>query len=152
MSVSEILEKINHTLIQKGQKVAVAFSGGLDSSLAIPLLRHIYDEIQFKKIFYTKWTYFVYHGLCFSPLKQSLDAFILQIQQIVCGKMKVQLYKGCIEITRRESAHSLFAPEVRSIKSALFDQRLRAHAAKIRELPCEILAKHQLTISKGAAL
>lgn len=38
MSLSEILEKINSTPIQKGQKVAVAFSGGLDSSLAIPLL------------------------------------------------------------------------------------------------------------------
>lgn len=43
MSVSEILEKINHTPIQKRQKVAVAFTEGLDSSLAIPLLRHLYD-------------------------------------------------------------------------------------------------------------
>lgn len=43
MSLSEILEKINSTPIQKRQKVAVAFSGGLDSSLAIPLLKHIYE-------------------------------------------------------------------------------------------------------------
>lgn len=43
MLLSEILEKINSTPIQKGQKVAVAFSGGLDSSLAIPLLKHIYE-------------------------------------------------------------------------------------------------------------
>lgn len=28
MSLSEILEKINATPVQKGQKVAVAFSGG----------------------------------------------------------------------------------------------------------------------------
>ena len=43
LSLSEILEKINQTPVKKGQKVAVAFSGGLDSSLAIPLLRHIYQ-------------------------------------------------------------------------------------------------------------
>jgi argininosuccinate synthase len=42
MEITEILEKINQTQVQKSQKVAVAFSGGLDSSLAIPLLRHIY--------------------------------------------------------------------------------------------------------------
>lgn len=43
MLVSDILNKINQTPVQKGQKVAVAFSGRLDSSLAIPLLRYIYE-------------------------------------------------------------------------------------------------------------
>ncbi|MBS0622439.1 MAG: argininosuccinate synthase [Verrucomicrobia bacterium] len=43
MTISEILEKIHKTPVQKGEKVAVAFSGGLDSSLAIVLLRHIYQ-------------------------------------------------------------------------------------------------------------
>jgi len=61
MSLSEILKKINSTPIQKGQKVAVAFSGGLDS----------------------------------------------------------------------------------------FDQRWCSHAAKIRGLPCEILATRQQNISNG---
>lgn len=109
------------------------------------------DEIQFKKIVDTKWAYLVYHGLWFSPVKQALDAFIFQTQQMVCGKIKARLYKGNIEITYRESTHSLFTPEVRSIKSVSFDQRWCAHAAKIRGLPCEILAKRQHMISKGAA-
>ena len=43
MSLKEILHKIEQTPVQKGQKVAVAFSGGLDSSLAIALLRHVYQ-------------------------------------------------------------------------------------------------------------
>lgn len=107
------------------------------------------DEIQFKKIVDAKWAYLVYHGLWYSPLKQDLDAFILQSQQMVCGKIKAQLYKGNIEITHRESKHSLFSPEVRSIKSASFDQRWCAHAAKIRGLPCEILANRQQNISNG---
>lgn len=109
------------------------------------------DEIQFKKVVDAKWAYLVYHGLWFSPLKQALDAFIFQTQQMVCGKIKAELYKGNIRIIYRESKHSLFAPELRSIKSTSFDQRWCADAAKIRGLPCKILAKRQHTISKGAA-
>lgn len=107
------------------------------------------DEIQFKKAVDAKWSYLVYHGLWHSPLKQALDAFISQTQQMVCGSIKAKLYKGNIEITHRESIHSLFSPEVRSIKNASFDQRWCAHAAKIRGLPCEILAKRQQNISTG---
>lgn len=109
------------------------------------------DEIQFKKTVDAKWAYLVYHGLWFSPLKQALDAFIMQTQQMVCGTIKAKLYKGNIEITHRESAHSLFAPEVRSIKGSSFDQRWCAHAAKVRGLPCEILSKRQQALSKGVA-
>ncbi len=110
------------------------------------------DEIQFKKTVDAQWAYLVYHGQWYSPLKQALDAFISQTQQMVCGKIKAQLYKGNIEITHRESSHSLFAPQVRSIKSASFDQRWCAHAAKIRGLPCEILANRQHHITNGGSL
>jgi argininosuccinate synthase len=101
------------------------------------------DEIQFKKMIDAQWAYLVYHGLWFSPLKQALDAFIHQTQQVVSGKIQAKLYKGNIEIIHRESDYSLFAPEIRSIKSSSFDQRWCANAAKIRGLPCEILAKRQ---------
>jgi argininosuccinate synthase len=110
------------------------------------------DEIQFKKMIDAKWAYLAYHGLWFCPLKQALDAFISQTQQMVNGKIKAKLYKGNIEILHRESNYSLFAPEIRSIKSASFDQRWCAHAAKIRGLPCEILAKREQLISSEVAL
>ena len=47
MDSSTILEKINSTPIPEVKKVALAYSGGLDSALAVPLLREIYkaDEI-----------------------------------------------------------------------------------------------------------
>lgn len=105
------------------------------------------DEIQFKKTVDAKWAYLVYHGHWFSPLKEALDAFIHETQKMVSGKVQAELYKGNIEITYRESAYSLFHPEIRSIKSASFDQRWCANAAKIKGLPCEILAKR-----KGALL
>lgn len=107
------------------------------------------EEIQFKKSVDAEWAYLVYHGLWFSPLKNDLDAFIAQSQQMVGGKIKAKLYRGNIEIVNRESPYSLFAPEIRSIKSASFDQRWCAHAAKIRGLPCEILARREQMLAAG---
>ena len=57
------------------------------------------------------------------------------------GTYKVGLYKGNIEILKRESASSLFSPEIRSIKAKGFSQRMAKDAATIRGLPFEILAK-----------
>ena len=42
MDIRKILEKIKKTETPKVNKVAVAYSGGLDSSLAIELLRRKY--------------------------------------------------------------------------------------------------------------
>ena len=42
MNMKAILEKINNTPVPKVKKVALAYSGGLDSSLAVALLRRVY--------------------------------------------------------------------------------------------------------------
>jgi len=99
------------------------------------------DEIQFKKIVDAKWAYLVYHGMWYHPLKSDLDAFIEASQGVVSGTYVVELYKGNIDIVRRQSATSLFSKEIRSIKSRGFNQRICADAAKVRGLPFEILSK-----------
>ncbi|MFH1624040.1 MAG: argininosuccinate synthase, partial [Pseudomonadota bacterium] len=99
------------------------------------------DEIQFKKMVDQKWAYLVYHGMAYHPLKEDLDAFIASSQRVVNGKYKIKLYKGNIDILERESDTGLFYPEIRSIKTGGFDQRMCADAAHIRGLPFEIIAK-----------
>jgi argininosuccinate synthase len=84
-----------------------------------------------------------YHGEWYHPLKRSLDAYIEASQEVVNGSFTVALYKGNIDIRRRESRTSLFSPEIRSIKARGFDQRWCTNAAKIRGLPFEILAKRK---------
>ena len=101
------------------------------------------EEIQFKKLIDAKWAYMVYHGEWYHPLKAELDAFVAASQPMVNGSYTVSLYKGNIDIVRRESPTSLFSPEIRSIKASGFDQRWSANAAKIRGLPFEILAKRR---------
>jgi len=99
------------------------------------------EEVQFKKMIDAKWAYMTYHGQWYHPLKRSLDAYVDSTQDHVSGTYRVKLYKGNIEIVRRESATSLFSPEIRSIKARGFDQRWCANAAKIRGLPFEILGR-----------
>ena len=105
------------------------------------------DEVQFKKMIDQKWAYLVYHGMAFHPLKEDLDAFIKQSQKVVNGSYKIKLYKGNLDILERESFSGLFYPEIRSIKSEGFDQRMCADAAEIRGLPFEILAKRNRALT-----
>ncbi|MEW6615729.1 MAG: argininosuccinate synthase [Thermodesulfobacteriota bacterium] len=99
------------------------------------------DEVQFKSGVDQKWAYLIYHGMAYHPLKEDLDAFIKQSQKVVNGRYKIKLYRGNIDILERESDTGLFYPEIRSIKTGGFDQRMCADAAHIRGLPFEILAK-----------
>jgi argininosuccinate synthase len=105
------------------------------------------EEIQFKKMIDAKWAYMTYHGEWYHPLKRSLDAYIEASQGVVNGSFTVALYKGNIDIRRRESKTSLFSPEIRSIKARGFDQRWCANAARVRGLPFEILAKRNKLMS-----
>jgi len=104
------------------------------------------DQIQFKKLADQRWAYLVYHAMAYHPLKEDLDAFIEASQKWVNGAYRVKLYKGNIEIAARESGWGLFYPEIRSIKSWGFDQRMCSDAAKIRGLPFEILAKRRQAV------
>ncbi|HNR14854.1 MAG TPA: argininosuccinate synthase [Thermodesulfobacteriota bacterium] len=99
------------------------------------------DELQFKKMVEMQWSYLVYHGMAYHPLRADLDAFLKTSQGVVNGTYKVKLYKGNIDIVGRESKTGLFYPEIRSIKGASFNQKMCADAAHVRGLPFEILGK-----------
>jgi len=99
------------------------------------------DELEFKAIVDRKWAHLVYHGMWFHPLKGELDAFCLAASEQVSGTYTAALYKGNIEITKRESPTSLFSPQIRSIKSTGFSQQMAKDAATIRGLPFQILAR-----------
>ncbi|MHC4916623.1 MAG: argininosuccinate synthase [Planctomycetota bacterium] len=107
------------------------------------------QEVQFKKGVDAKWAQMVYFGEWYHPLKNALDAFVTATQSVVNGKYKVKLFKGNIEIVRRELPTSLFSPEIRSIKAGGFDQRWSHDAAKVRGIRFEILAKRREIMAKA---
>lgn len=101
------------------------------------------QQRHFKNLIDQTWASMVYHGEWFQPLRADLDAFIAQSQKVVSGTWTIQLYKGTIEILKRETSASLFRPEIRSISSSGFNQQLCGPAATIRGLPFEVLALRQ---------
>jgi argininosuccinate synthase len=99
------------------------------------------EEVHFKKMVDQRWAYMVYHGEWFHPLKEDLDAFIAQSQQVIRGTERLKLYKGNIEIVSRQSPSSLYSREIRDIRATGFRQQAGKDAAKVRGLVYEILAK-----------
>jgi len=99
------------------------------------------EEIQLKRELDAYWARLVYHGEWFHPLKEAIDAFIASTQKVVSGEYVIELYKGTIDIRSRSSASGLFFPDIRSIKSASFNQKECAPAAHIRGLPYELIAR-----------
>lgn len=107
------------------------------------------DEIQLKRQMDAHWSRMVYHGEWFHPLKKAIDAFIAATQSVVNGHYTIDLYKGNIDIVSRSSQSGLFFPDVRSIKSASFNQKESAPSAHLRGIPYELIARRD-AIAAGA--
>jgi len=104
------------------------------------------EEIQLKRQLDAEWARLVYHGEWFHPLKDAIDAFVATTQKVVNGEYVVELYKGNIDIRERSSSTGLFFPDVRSIKSASFNQKECAAVAHIRGLPFELMARRDKNV------
>jgi argininosuccinate synthase len=72
---------------------------------SITLERDLAREKQRLEIRYAE---LVYDGLWFSPLKQSLDAFIDESQRFVTGDVRLRLEPGVCRVTGRRSEDSLY--------------------------------------------
>ena len=65
----------------------------------------------------------VYNGLWFSPLRESLSAFINKTQENVTGEVKLKLYKGNIINAGVVSPHSLYNEEFATFgEDGVYDQ------------------------------
>ncbi len=105
------------------------------------------EEIQVKRQLDAQWANLVYHGEWFHPLKEAIDAFIATTQKVVNGEYTVELYKGNMNICARSSTSGLFFPDIRSIKSASFNQKECAPAAHLRGLPFELIARRNKMVT-----
>jgi len=94
------------------------------------------DLAHFKQHISLKYAELVYNGLWFTPLRESLDAFVESTQQTVTGSVKLSLYKGNIAIASRHSEHSLYNTDLSSFTmGSSYDQKDAAGFIKILALP-----------------
>lgn len=70
------------------------------------------DVTHYKRGVEETYSQMIYNGLWYSPLKQALDAFIQQTQEQVSGRVRVKLFKGTASIVGRQSANSLYTPDL----------------------------------------
>jgi argininosuccinate synthase len=100
------------------------------------------DLARFKRSVDQRWGELVYDGLWFSPLKDSLDAFIDASQQHVSGDIRMVLHGGRAVVTGRRSSASLYDYDLATYDTGdTFDQSLAKGFVELWSLPSKIAAK-----------
>jgi argininosuccinate synthase len=99
------------------------------------------DLARFKKNIDQRWGELVYDGLWFSPLKQSLEAFIDESQKHVSGEVRLILHGGRATVTGRRSEASLYDFSLATYDEGdLFDQSLAKGFVDLWGLPSRLAA------------
>ncbi|TLX91363.1 MAG: argininosuccinate synthase [Thaumarchaeota archaeon] len=82
-------------------------------------------ELRFKQIVDNQWSWMVYSGLWFDPLREDLDRFIDATQNRVTGKVKMKMQNGSLKVVGRKSTNSLYRQSLATYASeSIFDQNL----------------------------
>jgi argininosuccinate synthase len=82
-------------------------------------------ELRFKQIVDDQWSWMVYSGLWFDPLREDLDRFIDATQKRVTGKVKVKLQNGSLKVVGRKSINSLYSQTLATyLSDSDFNQNL----------------------------
>lgn len=94
------------------------------------------NQLNFKELVDRQWSFLVYAGLWYEPLKQDLEEFINSSQRFVEGWVRLKLYKGGLRVVSRMSKYSLYSKDLAtySVKS-VFDQSAAPGFIEIWSLP-----------------
>ncbi|MEU7589762.1 argininosuccinate synthase [Micromonospora sp. NPDC049230] len=99
------------------------------------------DLARFKRSVDQRWGELVYDGLWFSPLKDSLDAFIDDAQRHVSGEVRMTLHGGRATVTGRRSEASLYDFGMATYDTGdTFDQSLAKGFVRLWGLPSRMAA------------
>ena len=79
------------------------------------------DCLHFKENVAQTYSELVYGGKWFTPLRESLEAFMETISAFTTGTVKLVLYKGNIIISGRKSPYSLYLKDLASFGATSYD-------------------------------
>ena len=100
------------------------------------------DLSHFKDAIALKYAELVYFGLWFTPLRESLDAFVRSTQENTTGSIKLSLYKGNVSVASRQSEFSLYSTDLSSFTMGdTYDQKDAAGFIRILGLPARTRAR-----------
>jgi len=99
------------------------------------------EVAHFKQQIALKYAELVYFGFWYTPLRESLDAFVDSTQQRMTGAITLSLYKGNVDIAGRRSENSLHRPDIASFTmGAEYDQKDAAGFIRVIGLPARCRA------------
>ncbi|MCD0444695.1 argininosuccinate synthase [Glycomyces sp. A-F 0318] len=99
------------------------------------------EQARFKRTVDQRWGELVYDGLWFSPLKQSLEAFIADAQTHVTGEVRLSLHAGKATVTGRRSETSLYDFDLATYDEGdAFDQSNARGFVELWSLPAKLAA------------
>ena len=103
---------------------------------------------RFKNRIEDRWTELVYDGLWYSPLKDSLDAFIAESQKHVTGDIRLVMHGGNINVNGRRSDESLYDFNLATYDEGdSFDQSLAKGFVQLHGLSRKINSKRDQRLS-----
>ena len=82
------------------------------------------ETLHYKDLLAARWSELAYNGQWFTPLREAMDAFIVNTQRFATGSIKVRLWKGTMQVWGRKSPHSLYWEKLASFeKEDLYNQK-----------------------------
>ena len=79
------------------------------------------DTLHFKQNIAQTYADLVYGGKWFTPLRDSLEAFMEKVSEYTTGTVRLVLYKGNIIIAGRKSPYSLYLKDLASFGASSYD-------------------------------
>ncbi|WP_073996300.1 argininosuccinate synthase [Arcanobacterium urinimassiliense] len=111
------------------------------------------EQARFKERVALRWAELVYEGQWFSPLKRSLDAFILDTQEYVSGDIRMIMHGGRAVVTGRRSETSLYDFNLATYDEGdSFDQSYAKGFIEISGLTSKLAAARDVKFGKGEAM
>ena len=108
------------------------------------------DLARFKRTVDQRWAELAYDGLWFSPLKRSLDAFVVTSQRHVSGDVRMSLHGGRAVPTGRRSAASLYDFNLATYDAGdVFDQSLAKGFVELWGMPSRLAAARDARMDVG---
>ena len=100
------------------------------------------DITSYKRGIEQTYSELIYRGLWYSPLKAALDAFIQKTQERVSGSVRMKLFKGNATIVGRQSANSIYTPDLATYGAEdKFDHKAAEGFIYIWGLPTRVWAE-----------
>ena len=105
------------------------------------------ETAHYKEIIALKFADLVYNGQWFSPLRESLSAFVSKTQETVTGEVKLKLYKGNIVNAGMTSPYSLYSEEYATLgEDGVYNQKDAEGFINLFGLPTVVNSKMHSSI------